>query len=458
MKKVRTRFRNALVAVGLCLLTVLISSTAFAQAGSSSLRGIVTDLQGRVVAGANVTLSNEARNFTRTQITNESGNYVFTAIPPGTYRVDVEAQGFKKSSVNEVHALIDTPTNLDVELEAGSITETVSVIAGGDAPINTSDATLGNTFESKRIIELPLNANNVVGLLSLQPGVTRTGYVNGGRSDQANITLDGVDVNEQQNGLDVVTNQAFSSVLRVIRDSVQEFRVVTTNPNADTGRSSGAQVSLATRAGSNDWHGSLFYNHRNTVTTANDFFNNKAGRFVATDPQVLSGTARVGDPRLPRPQLLRNIFGGSVGGPIKSDRAFFFFAYEGFREATASGGLQVVPLPHVGQGIIRYRTASGASDPSCPAGTPSGFRCLNAAQINAFYTAANGISPGINPQALQFLADKTRRYVANDTTSGDGINTAGFRFNAPTPTVQDTYVLKFDFNLTDRQTLFVRGK
>jgi hypothetical protein len=409
------------------------------------------------VAGANVTLSNESRNFTRTQTTNESGLYVFTAIPPGTYRVEVEATGFKKSSVNEVQAMIDTPTNLDVQLEAGSISETVSVIAGGDAPINTTDATLGNTFESRRIIELPLNANNVIGLLSLQPGVTRTGYVNGGRADQANITLDGVDVNEQQNGLDVVTNQAFSSVLRVIRDSVQEFRVVTTNANADTGRSSGAQVSLATRAGSNDWHGSLFYNHRNTVTTANDFFNNKAGRFVATDPQVLSGTARVGDQRLPRPQLLRNIFGGSIGGPIKSDRAFFFFAYEGFREATAAGGLQVVPLQHVGQGIIRYRTASGTSDPTCPAGTPSGFRCLNAAQINAFYTAANGVTPGVNPQALAFLADKTRRYVANDTTVGDGINTGGYRFNASTPTTQDTYVLKLDFNLTDRQTLFVRG-
>ena len=82
---------------------------------------------------------------------------------------------------------------------------------------------------------------------------------------------------------------------------------------------------------------------------------------------------------------------------------------------------------------------------------------MNAAQINAFYTAANGVTPGINPQALQFLADKTRRYVANDTTVGDGINTGGYRFNAPTPTNQDTYVLKFDFNLTDRQTLFVRG-
>lgn len=99
-------------------------------------------------------------------------------------------------------------------------------------------------------------------MLALQPGVTRTGFVKGGRSDQSNITLDGVDVNEQQSGLDVVTNQAFSSVLRILRDATQEFRVVTTNPNADTGRSSGAQVSLVTKSGTNDWHGSLFHFHR----------------------------------------------------------------------------------------------------------------------------------------------------------------------------------------------------
>ncbi len=457
MRKVRLSPISALSICGALALTLLTSSVTFAQTGSSSLRGTITDLQGRSVAGAQVTITNDQKNFKRTQSTNDDGAYVFTSIPPGTYRLDVEATGFKKAAVAELHAQIDTPATFDIQLEVGNISETVSVVAGGDAPINTSDATVGNTFESRRITELPLNSNNVVGLLSLQPGVTRTGFVNGGRSDQSNITLDGVDVNEQQSGLDIVTNQAFSSVLRVLRDATQEFRVVTTNPNADTGRSSGAQVSLATKSGTNDFHGSLFQFHRNTVTTANDFFNNKAGRFQPNDPQVLSGTATAGDPRLPRPPLLRNFFGGSVGGPIKRNRAFFFFAYEGLREATSSQGLQVVPLPHVGQGIIRYRTASGASDPSCPAGTPSGFRCLTAAQINAAYIAANGVSPGVNPVALAFLADKTQRYVANDTTVGDGINTGGFRFNAATPTTFDTYVLKFDFNLTDNQTLFVRG-
>ena len=456
MSKVSPVLTKALFFSSTLLIVLLISSIAFAQAGSSSLRGIVTDNQDRPVSGATVTLSDAQKSFSRTSTTNDSGTYVFTSIPPGTYQLDVEAQGFKKASVSQLQAQVDTPATQDIQLQVGDIAETV-VVAGGDAPINTTDATVGNTFESRRLVELPLNAGNVVGLLSLQPGVTRTGFVNGGRADQANITLDGVDVNEQQQGLDLVTNQAFSSVLRVLREATQEFRVVTTNPNADSGRSSGAQVSLITKSGSNDFHGSLFHFHRNTVTTSNDFFSNKAGRFLPNDPQVISGTAVAGAPKLPRPPLLRNFFGGSIGGPIKHDRAFFFFSYEGFREATSSQGLQVVPLSHVGQGIIRYRTASGTSDGSCPAGTPSGFRCLNAAQINAAYLAANGVTPGVNPTALAFLADKTQRYVANDTTVGDGINTGGFRFDAPTPTTYDTYVLKLDFNLTDSQTLFVRG-
>ena len=426
------------------LLSLLLCVAALAQTGTSSVRGTVLDQQGNAVAGVTVTLTNTDKNFTRTQTTNESGGYTFTAVPPGTYQLEAEATGFKKALVNDVRALIDTPTDISVQLEAGNITETITITSGTDAPLNTSDATIGNTFESRRIEELPLNARNIVGLLSLQPGVTRGGAVNGGRADQSNITLDGVDVNEQQAGLDVVAtqvtgiNQAFASVLRVTPDSVQEFRVVTTNPNAEQGRSSGAQVSLVTKSGTNEFHGSLYHFHRNTVTTANDFFNNKAG--------------------VPRPQLLRNIFGGSLGGPIKKDRAFFFFTYEGFREATGTSTVKVVPLlSSIGQGVIRYRTASGASDPTCPPGTPAGFRCLTPAQISAAYRAANGVDPGTNPLAIAYLADIARRYPANDTTVGDGINTGGFRFNARTPTTNDTYIAKFDFNLTDRQTMFVRG-
>src|SRR5688500_8164444 len=254
--------------------------------------------------GATVTLANDERNFSRTQPTSEDGGYLFSAVPPGTYHIEVEVSGFKKASVTNLQAQVDTPSDVNVQLEVGNVSETVTVSSSAEAPLNTTDATIGNTFESRRISELPLNARNVVGLLSLQPGVTRGGSVNGGRADQANITLDGVDVNEQQRGIDAVNDEAFASVLRVTPDSVQEFRVITTNANADQGRSSGAQVSLVTKSGTNDWHGLLYEYHRNTITSANDFFNNKAG--------------------VPRPQLLRNIFGGSLGGPIKRDRAFFF--------------------------------------------------------------------------------------------------------------------------------------
>ena len=175
MNKVSPSLTKGLTIISVFAFMLLMSNLAFAQTGSSSLRGVVTDAQGRAVAGANVTLTNDQKNFTRTQTTNDDGVYVFTAIPPGTYRLAIEATGFKKAQVSEVHAQIDTPATFDVQLEVGNVTETVSVIAGGDAPINTSDATIGNTFESRRITDLPLNANNVVGLLSLQPGVTRTG-------------------------------------------------------------------------------------------------------------------------------------------------------------------------------------------------------------------------------------------------------------------------------------------
>jgi hypothetical protein len=458
MKK--NSFQRGRVGILSCgLLMFFLPFSTFGQAGRSTVRGIVTDPDGRAVVGAIVKLINAEQNFTRTQRTIEEGEYVFTAVPPGTYRIEVEsAQGFKKAVVTAVHALVDTTIEQNVRLEVGNIRGgEITVTDVLQAPLNTTDATIGTTFESRSIEQLPLNARNVVGLLSLQPGVTRTGYVNGGRADQANIVLDGVDNNEQQTGLDVVTDEAFASVLRSTPDSLQEFRVITTNPNAEQGRSSGAQVSLVTKSGTNEFHGSLYEYHRNTATTANDFFNNAAGRYTAEDFPVQIGQAQVGDARVPRPQLLRNVFGGSIGGPIKKDRAFFFFTYEGFREASETPVVREVPLPTLGQGIIRYRTASGASDPSCPPGTPAGVRCLTVDQINAAYLNANGQTPGVNPAVLATLASAAGRYPANDATVGDGLNTGGFRFNAKTPARLNTYITRLDLNLSTRQTLFLRG-
>lgn len=452
MTQLKLIVRSLRSVLGAVIFVLLIYGGVAAQTGTGSVRGTVYDQQGNAVAGASVTISDATRNFSRTQTSNPDGGFNFTLLPPATYRIEVEASGFKKSVVTNVEAKVDTPVERDVSLEIGAITETVSVTSGSEAALNTSDATLGNTFEARRIQELPLNARNIVGLLSLQPGVTRTGEVTGSRRDQANITLDGVDVNEQQSGLDIVTGDAFGSVLRVTADSVQEFRVTTSVPNADQGRSSGGQVSLVTKSGTNDFHGSLFWFHRNTVTTANDYFNNAAGRFVATDPQVIAGNAVAGDLRVPRPKLIRNIYGGSFGGPIKRDRAFFFYSFEGRRDAAEQSVLRTVPTASLREGNVTYVTSSTTLGFGCPTSSNTGRRCLTLtpADIAALYPATGGV----NPAGLALLRTAP---LPNDFTTGDGLNVAGFRFNAPISTELASHIVKLDFTLTDKQALFFRA-
>src|SRR5690606_24772653 len=153
---------------------------------------------------------------------------------------------------------LDNVTSMPIILEVGELSVTVTVDASGiENSVNTQDASLGNNFVAQQISQLPLEGRNVAALLSLHPGVTTGGYVAAGCSEQANITLDGIDVNNQQEG------NAFTPVVRVTPDSIEEFRVTTTNPDATRGRSAGAQISLITKSGSNEWHGNLFEYHRN---------------------------------------------------------------------------------------------------------------------------------------------------------------------------------------------------
>lgn len=400
------------------LTLIFIYGSVPAQSGASSVRGTVMDPQGRTVAGATVTLTSKDTRSTRTQITTDAGGFIFDLIQPGAYEMTVEAKGFKKKVVTDIRALVANPVTFEnLVLDIGEVTESVTVSGGaGEIPINKTDATLGNNFGAKQIEQLPLDSRNIVALLSLQPGVTPDGSVTGSRSDQANITLDGVDVNEQQ------AATAFEAVLRVTPDSVQEFRVTTINPTASQGRSAGAQVSLITKSGTNDFHGSLYEFHRNTVLNANNFFNNRSG--------------------VERPGLIRNVFGGAIGGPIKKDRLFFFNTYEGRRDARQFSVVRTVPLASLGRGEVRYRNTSG------------GITTLTAADINRLFPAV-----GVNPAGLAVLADAARKYPANDTGAGDGLNTAGFRFNASSPANLNLNILKLDYNATTdgRHTLFFRG-
>ena len=280
------------------LFVLSMAFLSWSQTGTSTIRGTVTDPGGRLISGATVTLTNTATNAVRTTKTTDAGAYVFDFITPATYKVTVELKGFKKKVLDNVEALIGKPTEANVALEVGAVNEVVEVSSSAqEALINTQDATLGNNFESLQITQLPLEARSVLDLLSLQPGATREGYVTGARADQSNITLDGVDINNAQTGNVAVPqtsnnlvvgaldndrgNITTGPVLRLNAEAIEEFRVTTANANANQGRSSGSQVNLVTKSGTNNWHGAAFEFYRSRGFTANDWFNNHA-----TDPRT----------------------------------------------------------------------------------------------------------------------------------------------------------------------------
>jgi hypothetical protein len=424
------------------VIILFVSSTAvWGQFGASTIRGTITDQSGAVVPGATITITNLQTNLARSQTTSSTGSYSFDLIPPGDYKVEIEAKGFRKSVVPRVHALVGEVTDVSQKLQVGEVSTTVEVEAGsGAVQVNTEDATLGNTIVHSQITELPLEARNVLDLLTLQAGVTRDGYVAGARSDQSNVTLDGVDINDAQSNQLLLTGSAQNiqnpqnpvsvsgiggSVLRLNAEAIEEFRVNTVNANANEGRSSAAQINLVTKSGTNDWHGALFEFYRGAIFEANDWFNNAA--------------------KVPRPHLVRNTFGGAFGGPIKKNKLFFFYSYEGLREATAVPVTHIVPLPSLGQGIIRY---SYCTDAACNSPV---IASLNAAQVQQVYSAT-----GINSAALAALANAASKYPANDTSVGDGLNTSGFRFNSPTPIRLNSHFARFDFNPIHDQNVFVR--
>jgi hypothetical protein len=446
------------VLIALVTLFLSLSVGSWSQTGTSTVRGVVTDAQGRVVSGAEVTLTNTANGNVRTVKTTDSGVYNFDLITPSTYRLEVVAKGFKKQTVDNVIALIGKASDASVQLEVGAASEVVEVQATSAAfLVNTQDASLGNNFVSEQITQLPLEAKNVIDLLSLQPGSTREGYVTGARADQSNVTLDGVDINNAQTGNAEIPrttntlvigaldndrgNITTGPVLRLNSEALEEFRVTTANGNANQGRSSGSQINLVSKSGGNAFHGSAFENYRTKGFEANDWFSNHVG--------------------VPRGDLIRHTFSGGLGGPIIKDKVFFFYNYEGRRDASSRGVTTVVPMANppgndgnLGAGVIHY---SYCADAACDT---TAVASLNATQTAAAYNSV-AVNPGVagsplNPAAQNVFQQAIAAFPSNDPTQGDGLNTEGFRFNAPVPTRLNSHVAKFDFNLTKNQTVFAR--
>jgi Carboxypeptidase regulatory-like domain len=452
----RTSFRGGCIGVFICFL-LFCTALSLAQTGTTSLHGSVIDKSGAAIAGAKVTISDTAHAYERTTTSGETGQYDFHGLPPGSYTVIAEKENFQKFQVFKLELLVNLPATLDITLQVGASTETVEVSAQA-VTLNTSDASLGNAFNENQVKSLPMEGRNVPDLLSLQPGVaytnnrpdvptwdTRNGAVNGARSDQANVTVDGISANSEG-------GEAFTSVLPVTLDSVQEFRVSTSNYNADEGSSSGAQVAMVTKSGTNQFHGSAYEYNRNTLTSANDFFVKNAQIQTCLD----NGTPLTSGSCNQAPKLIRNIFGGSVGGPIKKDRFYFFLNYEGVRRSEAQSVTNAVPSEAMKDGIIQYQCQAldnGDLDTAtCPGGSVAGksgasynvqpgYAAVSPTQLTAMDPLHNGPSQAV----LDYLNTFPKPNCSN---AGDGYNYSCFNFSGPISDTANIYIAKLDYNLT----------
>ncbi len=401
---------NRLVRFGLLPMLLLLSQAAFAQFESASVLGTVRDPSGAVIAGATITLRNMETGITTSAGTDESGNYLILNVKNGTYTVRAEMQGFSTAVAENVKVTVNARQRVDLSLQVGNITESV-VVTGAARLVETDSSDRGTVVASEQIVNLPLNGRAYADLALLSPGVRKSAIatsrdasfnVHGLRSAFNNFTMDGVDNNSYG-----TSNQGFSNqVVQASPDSVAEFKVQTNNYSAEFGRAGGAVINASLRAGTNQLRGSLWEFHRNTVLNAVGFFKPTGGI---------------------KPTLIRNQFGGAVGGPIIRDKAFFFVDYEGFRQIQRSIRFASIPTMDQRKGI------------------------LGKAVRNPFTgeTYANGVpESSITPFAKKVLADlpaPTRPGIANNFDSLPAQQDYNDKFN-----------VKVDYQVSSKLSSFVR--
>lgn len=420
---------------------------ALAQGTTSRVTGTVLDANRAAVAGATVTLTNEATGISFTTDTGESGFYAFDLVQVGSYSVTVEKSGFKKflSKGNAIN--VNQPTTINVSLETGGVTETVTVQAAGEQVQTSTSGNIGSTIEQRTLESLPIvgtRGRNPLDLLNFQPGVVIGGntggtvQVNGSRDRAFNFTLDGIDINESTAGGSNFTP------LRPNPDSIQEFQIVTSNFTAELGRSSGAQVTLVTKSGSNQFHGNAFEYYRT--------------------PRLDAASYPVTIAKLPKDQFVQHIFGGSVGGPIKKDKLFFFTNLQLLRAYDTALVTRTVYTAAARTGLFRYvvgranspaGTSTAAVDaignatlPACTGTPPTNSPC-----ISSYNIATNPTGVGLDSTLIGIINSMP---APNNFTTGDGLNTAGFNFASPQHERQYDFVTKVDYNLRANSLIYVR--
>jgi hypothetical protein len=423
----------SLIFLGFVPLTIL--PVCYGQ-NLSGMAGAVTDQTGAGIPGAVITLTNPTTGAKFTQATGETGFYRFSEIPPGEgYSAVFTAKGFAPLEIKGIYLTVGTIRTQNASLTISASAEQVEVTAtNSEVTIDTTSATIGNTFDVGALNLLPVQQrNDPTALFKLQPGVTDTGAVTGARVDQNYVTVDGLDVNDfatgsatQNNtGAGVFSGFQGSIVGHAPIDSVEEFHGTVGGEGADTGATSGGQFALVTKSGTNHFHGNLNEYHRDPSLVANSWFANNAV------------------PQVPRNHLIENQFGGNIGGPIKHDKAFFFFDYNDSRTIRSVLTQRTVPLDSLRNGNIGFINA--ASTPSSPSIT-----YLTPAQVKGFDSA------GIGEDTTWIGGFDSRFPHSNNQSTGDLVNSGGYAFNAPDDDYETDYVGRVDYTINSNMSAFAK--
>ncbi len=419
-------------------LAVLLSCVyAFAQGTTSRVVGLVQDSTGAVVPNAKVKLTNEGTNVSFQTATSSAGTYQFEAVQIGVYSVEVEAAGFKKFLTKGNQLTIGNPMAVNATLAVGQVAEVMEVSGSAEVVQTQQSSNLGPLINQRTMLEMPIVATrrrDPTSILAVLPGMNNGGntggggHMNGARDRAWNFTLDGIDMNEVSAGGGIGNNP-----IRVNPDSVAEMKIVSSNPSAEFGRNSGAQVSMVTRSGTNEVHGNAFWFYRTPGLNANRWQDNFNG--------------------LGRNKFIQHIFGGSVGGPVIKNKLFYFANWQELRATQAITQTATVLTQQARQGIFRYAT----SGRNLPAGVPG-------ASVDF---GGNAVVPvgSYNAVASDPLRRGLDRTVANEISQtplpnrfdvGDGLNTAGFVFRPIETERQRDLTFKGDYVINDRNTVYGR--
>jgi hypothetical protein len=426
----------------LVVILVLISIAAWAQGTTSRITGVVTDKTGAVVTGAKVIATNEGTNTSYTTTTKASGVYVFDSLQVGKYTVTVEASGFRKY-VSQGNVLsIGLPTTVNAVLEVGSASEEVNVTGGYDLVQTDTSGNIGGTVDTATLTQLPIvgvRSRSPLSLVYLMPGVQDNGAnatgggvtVHGSRDRAWNYTLDGIDVNESTSGGSNTTPTQTNP------DSISEFRVITSNATAEYGRNSGGQVTMVTKSGTNRFHGTGFWFYQSPFLQANT-------------PQNKANI-----PPKDRSQFVQNIAGGSLGGPIRKDKDFFFVNVQLLHARNSFLVTRTVYTDQARQGLFRY-VIGGRNRPygSSGASVDQNGNVVPGTTIGTYNIINNDPAHiGLDPAVQKYLGMTP---APNNFAVGDGLNFAGYTFVAPQLEKQVNLTFKVDHTFSPNNAIFVR--